>query len=438
MLPSGSVTFLLTDIEGSTPLLRRLGDRYLPLLDRHHQILRHVWERYGGVEFKSEGDALLVVFESAAAACEAAVDGQERLAGEPWPADTPIKVRMGIHTGIAYPRHGDYVALALHQAARVVGAANGGQALASATTVAAAGAARGVRFDRLGAFRLRDFDGPAELWSVQAAGGPPGATTAIRAVPADGHNLRRPTDAFVGRRRERAELAELVAPGRVATIVGPGGMGKTRLATELGLAIAPSWPGGVWFVDLTTVPGGRSIGSVVADALGITPKQEDPVADVIEHVGAGRTLLVLDNCEHVVASARSVSTALLAGCPDVGILATSRERLGVPGEQTYLLAPLAGAGEGVELFEERAREHDVSFRLADADRSVVEQICALLDVMPLAIELAAARTTVLTPREILDGLQRARHVAAQPEWGALPAPTVARRAPRLELRAPEP
>ena len=365
VLPSGSVTFLLTDIEGSTPLLRRLGDRYLPLLDRHHQILRDVWERHGGVEFKSEGDALLVVFESAAAACEAAVDGQERLAGEPWPADAPIKVRMGIHTGIAYPRHGDYVALALHQAARVVGAANGGRALASATTVAAAGAAHGVRFDRLGAFRLRDFDGPAELWSVQRGRRPSGRrSTAIRAVPADGHNLRRPTDAFVGRRRERADLAELVAPGRVATIVGPGGMGKTRLAIELGLAIAPSWPGR----RLVRRPDDRARGPQHRVGGGRRARHHPEAGG--PGGGRGRTRRSdPDPARPRQLRARAGVSPLGDAwrCSPAARTSASSPRaasgLGVPGEQTYLLAPLAGAGEGVELFEERSREHDVSFRL---------------------------------------------------------------------------
>ena len=225
-LPSGSVTFLLTDIEGSTRLFRRLGDQYPPLLEQHNRVLRCRLTDHGGVEFKSEGDALLVAFDSAAGAFAAAVDAQRRIGAEPWPADAPIRVRMGLHTGIAYPHDGDYIALALHQAARVVGTGSGGQVVASADAVAAAGTVADIEVRRLGAYRLRDFDGPAELHQLSAVGDTDNAFPALRAIPADGHNVSRPLDAFVGRSTEITELGGLVAPGQLVTLVGARGHGE--------------------------------------------------------------------------------------------------------------------------------------------------------------------------------------------------------------------
>jgi len=403
-LPSGSVTFLLTDIEGSTPLLKRLGERYEPLLERHHHLLRTAWADHGGAEFKAEGDALLVAFDSADAAFRAAVDGQRRLRSESWPPDAPIRVRMGLHTGIAYARDGDYIALALHQAARVVGAANGGQVLASADAVAAAGGTEVVA-RRLGAYRLRDFDGPADLYEITATGEPVDPFPVLRAVPAEGHNLAKPLDTFVGRVAEIAELDAVVEPRRLVTLLGPGGIGKTRLTVEFALRVAPTWDDGVWMIDLAALPASQPIDFAVAETLGVVVSADAGPADsVVEHLRSRRALLILDNCEHVLAGARDVARRVLADCPGTALLATSRERLGIGGEHTVVVRPLPLADECIDLFLDRAKGRDISFHVDGGDRAVLLDICRRLDGMPLGIELAAARANVLSPTEILDRL----------------------------------
>jgi predicted ATPase/class 3 adenylate cyclase len=410
VLPSGMVTFLLTDIEGSTKLFRRLGEGWPVVLERHHQMVRTACADHGGVEFKSEGDALLVAFESAADAFVAAVDAQGLLAAETWPVGAEVRVRMGLHAGIAFPRDGDYIALALHQAARVVRAANGGQVVASADAVGAAGSPDRITIERLGAYRLRDFDGPAELFQVSAAATRSGPFPILRAVPAEGHNIARPGDSFVGRARELEELADLVRPGRMVTVCGPGGMGKTRIVTELALRSAGHWNDGVWMVDLAAERRDEPIAAAVAAALGVDFGDEDPLEAVVDHLRSRRALIILDNCEHVLESARTVSRRMLAECPVTGLLATSRERLGVGGEYTYVLSSLPVSDDCVELFLDRARARSASVVVGEDDRTVVHEICLQLDGMPLAVELAAARANVLSVREILDGI-RARPAA---------------------------
>ena len=273
--PAGLVTFLLTDIEGSTGLFRRLGERWPPLLDLHLDVLRAAVARYGGVDFKSEGDALLVAFGSAASAFEAAVDAQAQLRAVAWPVDAVVRVRMGLHSGVAHPRDGDYIALALHQAARVVGAGHGGQVLASLDAVQAAGEVPGVRSVRLGAYRLRDFDGAVELFQVMATDLIDSAFPSLRAVAAEGHNLERPADSFIGRDGDLEELERLIAPRRLVSVCGPGGMGKTRLVTEFGLRAAERWADGVWMVELASIAAGQEVGAAVAGALGVTIADDD-------------------------------------------------------------------------------------------------------------------------------------------------------------------
>jgi predicted ATPase/class 3 adenylate cyclase len=406
-MPSGLVTFLLTDIEGSTRLFRRLGDGWPPLLDRHHELVRSAVDAHGGAEFKSEGDALLVAFPSAAAAFAAAVEAQANLAREAWPSEALVRVRMGLHTGIAYPRRGDYIALALHQAARVVGAGNGGQVVASRDAVAAAGEVAGLRVERLGAFRLRDFDSPAELFAVLARDAPSARLPPLRAIPAEGHNLDRPGDAFIGRHDDLTALASLVRGGQVITLCGPGGIGKTRLATEFGLQAANRWPDGIWMADLAALPPGAPIAATVGAALGAAADRStdtDQLSTVIDRLRARQALVILDNCEHVLDGARELARRVVAECSSAGVLATSRERLGVPGEQTYLVAPLPVVEAGVELFVERAGRRDSTLAFGPEDRATIAELCGRVDGLPLAIELAAARSNVATPREILEDL----------------------------------
>ena len=225
-LPSGLVTFLFTDIEGSTKLFRRLGDAYPPLLEQHNAVLRKVWAAYEGVEVKTVGDSFLVAFESAADALAAAVAAQQAIAAHPWPEEAAIRVRIGVHTGMAFPHDGDYIALALHQASRVVAAANGGFVLASDEAVVAAGETAQVTIDRVGSFRLRDFEQPVTLSAVVPRGGLLMHPVPVRAVPAHGHNLVAPTTTFVGRDDAIDELAGQRRRGRAAHHRGTGRHGQ--------------------------------------------------------------------------------------------------------------------------------------------------------------------------------------------------------------------
>nr|NIX19658.1 adenylate/guanylate cyclase domain-containing protein [Actinomycetota bacterium] len=249
-LPSGIVTFLFTDIEGSTRLFHRLGDRYVGLLDRHRRIIEDAVDTAGGVEISVEGDSVFAAFGRADDALAASRDAQRRLALETWPDGVSVRVRMGIHSGLASPREGDYVALAVHQANRVMAAGHGGQVLVSADTAALLSTPQEIL--PLGRYRLRDFDEPLHLYQL-AVEGSDGDFPAIRAIPADGHNLARPLTATIGRDDLIAGVAEELVPGRLVTLIGPGGVGKTRVAVDIGIRIAPEWADGVWRVDLAEI-----------------------------------------------------------------------------------------------------------------------------------------------------------------------------------------
>lgn len=410
-LPSGIVAFVFSDIEGSTRLFRRLGDGYVPILERHNELLRKAWAAHGGVEVKNEGDGFFVAFPTADGALHACVEAQHLLAAEAWPRDVDLRVRMGVHAGLAYPRGDDYVALSVNQTARIESAAHGGQVLVSEQAMARLGTPEASMLRPLGSFGIRDFDEPVRLFQAVTGTEPEGGFPAVRAVPADGHNLYRPPTTFVGRNEALRTLVALLAPGRVSTIVGPGGVGKTRLAIELGLRVAPEWGDGVWFVDLSPVEDVSLIPSAIASALGAAVRGEDDAwSAVLDHLRDRRALLILDTSEHLVEGVARRATELARSCPAVALLATSRVPLGAPGEHLFRLEPLGTAGEegpspAAELFVERAIAIDPSFEAGESTLEVVEGICRRVDGLPLAIELAAARVGVLSPQEILDGLE---------------------------------
>ncbi len=423
-LPSGLVTFVFTDIEASTQLLRRVGDRYPALLERHREILRAAWTAWGGCEVKTDGDSFFVAFADPIAAIEACTQGQRGLTAEPWPPDGRILVRMGLHTGLASPHGDDYIALAVHQAARVVDAGHGGQIVVSTDTARLAHEAGMEPLTTLGRYRVRDFDEPVELFQVRRqdlrAEFPP-----LRVLPSDRHNLVRVPTTIVGRDEDLSTLAGLVATGRLVSVVGPGGLGKTRLVTEYGLRSAMAWEHGIWFVDLAPLGDAALVPHAVVDAIGAPTRDDADARDTaLDFLRDRHAFVILDNCEHLTQGVARFVNDLLRDCQHVRVVTTSREPLGLRGERVWRLSPLAADDAAVRLFCDRA---GLTTDLDHSLRTTVTQLCRLLDGLPLAIELAAARCDVLAPAEILARLSRHPNLLRSDD------PTVSSRQRSLEL-----
>ena len=376
-LPSGTVTLLFTDVEGSTRLLERLGpQRYREALDLHRRLLREAFERHRGYEVDYEGDAFFVAFARAEEAVAAASEGQQALAGAAWPEGGEIRVRMGLHTGEPLAAPPKYVGLDVHRAARIMAAGHGGQVLVSQAT--------GALVDReladLGEHRVKDFSEPVWIFQLGEERFPPLKTISNT-------NLPRPASSFVGREREMSDVVGLLRDGaRLVTLSGPGGSGKTRLAIESAAELVPEFRNGVFWIGLAAVRDPALVAETVAQTLGA----KDGLA---EHVGERELLLLLDNFEQVIEAASELSS-LLESCPNLHLLVTSRELLRIRGEVEYPVPPLAQP-EAVELFCARSR-------LEPSEE--IAELCRRLDDLPLAVELAAARTSVLSPAQILERL----------------------------------
>lgn len=411
--PGGTVTFVFTDIEGSTRLLRRIGDRYAGVLERHRELLRGAVASQGGVEVDSEGDGLFFAFAGAKSAVAACIAGQRALLTEPWPSDVTVRVRMGLHTGEAMPVNGTYVALAVHQAARVASAAHGGQVLVSDATAAAVTEAlpASSSMQQLGMYRLKDFDTPLMLFQV-CHPDLPRDFAPPRVSPAEVRNLPASLSSFIGREREIAEVEELLVADRLVTLTGTGGCGKTRLALEVAARKLDLFPDGVWFVDLAPLSDPQLVGQTVAHALGAREEPGRTVLDTLEGFVAHRELLiVVDNCEHLIHACAVLVENLLRAGPGVRILGTSRETLGLPGERVWpvpsLSLPEWGASpdvvmgsESARLFLERARAVRANLVVSDEDVAALAEIVSRLDGIPLALELAAARAGMLSLAQI--------------------------------------
>jgi predicted ATPase/class 3 adenylate cyclase len=384
-LPTGIITCLFSDIEGSTQMLRALGPEFADVLARHREVLRTAWAAHGGHEVKTIGDGFFVVFGDSRSAVAAAIAAQRALGADGWPG----RVRIGLHTGYGRPTDGDYTALVVNRAARIAGAARGGQILLTPDTAADLDEAL-IR--PLGRFRVRDFDRPIELYAASGEGVPT-VEAPPRVPPADRHNLIQPPTSIVGRGDDMVRLGERITPGGVTTLIGPGGVGKTRLAIEVALEVASEWPDGAWFIDLAPLDDEALIPETIGGSVGApTVPGAERWPEVLAYLEGRGALLVLDNCEHLVEATARKAAELVATCPRVGVLATSRGPLGLRGEEVYRLSPLVTEG-AVELFLDRAA--------GPADREIVAELCAELDGLPLAIELAAARTTAIPPAEIL-------------------------------------
>jgi predicted ATPase/class 3 adenylate cyclase len=415
--PSGTVTLLFSDIEGSTRLLRRSGEAYAGLLAEHRRLLREAFERFGGHVLDSEGDAFFVAFASADDAASAAAEAQTVLAGYEWPGEHEIRVRMGLHTGEPRAVDGRYVGLDVHQAARVMAVGHGGQVVLSESTRVLLDERVALR--DLGSHRLKDFSGAQRLFQLEIDGLPadfPPLRTLDRAT-----NLPTPPNAFIGRTRELADTRALLERDdvRLLTLIGTGGTGKTRLALQLAADVADQFKHGVFFVSLAPVRDWELVAPTIARTLNVREQPGETVLETLtEYVRDRGLLLVLDNFEQVLAAAPAVA-GLLSSAPGLRLLVTSRTPLRLRGERAYRVPQLdvpdlrrpAVAAEvaeydSVRLFVERAQAAAVDFVVSDENVEAVAEICVRLDGLPLAIELAAPRVRTLTPPALLRRLDQ--------------------------------
>ena len=399
-LPAGMVTFVFTDVEGSTELFERIGAGYVRIQALQAEILRSAMARHGGVEVKTIGDGLFVAFAEPRSAVEACASAQRALSAVDWPEGAAVRVRMGVHVGPADPQDGDYVALAVNQAARVCGAAHGGQVLLSDGVVSMLAPDTPTR--ALGRFMLRGFATPIAL--LQLCGDGLGGTfPPPRARPVARHNLPIERTPFIGRAADRDAVVRALGRSRLVTICGPGGAGKTRLAYESAGTMVELLADGVWRVELAGVPAPDLVAGAVADTLGLPADGADPGL-LAAGLADRELLLVLDNCEHVIEGAAALCDAILSAAPDLRVLATSREPLGVDGEASVRVAGLVEA-DARRLVYERVAAVRGDFVPDAADEAAVGELLARLDGLPLALELAAARASAMTLPEIAAGLR---------------------------------
>jgi predicted ATPase/class 3 adenylate cyclase len=414
-LPSGTVTFLFTDLESSTRLWEEHPDAMHDALARHDEVLRHAIESHHGYVVKTTGDGFHAAFGTARDALDAALSAQLALTAETWGSTGPLRARMGLHTGEAVHRAGDYYGTSLNRAARIANSAHGDQIVLSRATEELIGDAlpEGCELVALGEHRLRDLGRPEALFQLthpdlQRNFAP------LRSIDAFPGNLPLQVSSFIGREEDISRVLSALEDARVVTLTGVGGVGKTRLALQSAAEVLPDFPDGAWFVELATAENPEALVQVAATALRISAHATTPLDTRIRDSLRGKQLLlVLDNCEHLLDSATRLADGILRECPHVRILATSRESLDLDGERVVRVrslplpdpstnGELAEATDAVQLFMERADSAEPDFRLGAGDLHVVAEICRRLDGIPLAIELAAARVVSMSPSEIAE------------------------------------
>jgi len=410
-LPTGTVTFLFSDIEGSSQRWERNREAMKTAVARQEQLVSAAVTTHGGYLFKSLGDAFCVAFATAPKAVSAAIEAQRALAKEDFSGVDGIRVRMGLHTGYADERNADYFGPAVNRVARLMAIGHGGQVLLSGSTreLAHSDLAAGVSLVDLGSHRLKDLTEPEEVWQLKIDG-VPAEFPPLRSLDELPNNLPIQRTTFVGRDQDVASVKKLVSHHRLLTLVGSGGVGKTRVALQVGADLLDQYPDGVWLADFAPITDPELVSSVIAQALGMSQPEGKRIDESIPPwLKRKKLLLILDNCEHVLEPVATLAAAIIGTAPDVRIVNTSRQVLDISGEEVFRvpsldvphtiadLTPAAVEQFGaVALFVDRARSVDKSFTLTDDTAPVVADICRRLDGIPLAIELAAARVKVLS------------------------------------------
>lgn len=413
-LPRGAVTFLFTDIVGSTRIAEVSQEAYRIQLESHRRIIRAAVADRSGIVMGHEGDSFFIAFERATDAVAAAEEARRKLEQE----IPSLSVRFGIHTGEVVVTDDGYIGLTVHQARRICDAANGGQILLSQTTASiVSGLPGGAVLEDIGRYRLKDLGDQVHLFELRRQDEPFRPPQSLATVP---NNLPIQLTNLVGRRQDMERVVGLMRTSRLITITGFGGVGKTRLAYQVASECFDLYPDGVWSVELTTVSDPTLVPSTVARILGIggSPGGSSnpigtPTEQIAKRLGAAQTMLLIDNCEHVVDECASFVYHLLTSCPALTVLATSRQPLAVTGEVLYPLHPLETSSsadersEAEEMFIERAATRDPSFPVTQVDIEQISHLCEALEGIPLAIELAASRVGSMSPREILEQLRSA-------------------------------
>ena len=432
-LPTGTVTFLFTDIEGSTRLWENEPDAMARSLALHNETLYAAFEHNGGVVFSTMGDGMAVAFRSAVGATRAVLEAQRALMVAAWPPETGVlKVRMGLHTDSAVLRDGQYVNPPLNRCARLMAAAHGGQILVSDATEALARSQLpdGAGLIDLGVHRLRDLAEPMHVFQITHPD-LPRAFPALRSLDALPGNLPLQVSSFIGRARELEQARAALNEARLVTLIGVGGVGKTRLALQVAGEVLPRFGDGAWLCELAPIRDGGGVDDAVAAVFSVTAPAGQSTSDtLVEFLRHKELLLVLDNCEHLLAGVAALVGVLERSCAQLVILATSREGLGIDGEQLILVPPLMAPAvdadlettidaEAVRLFAERAAAVKPDFTVTAENAAAVAAVCRRLDGVPLAIELAAARVPAMTPAELVRRLDRSFAVLAGGRRGAV-------------------
>jgi predicted ATPase/class 3 adenylate cyclase len=416
-----ALTFLFTDIEGSTRLWDLHPQAMQKALSDHDELIRKIVDAHGGKVFKHSGDGALAVFGGAADALTASADLARRIGETVHPDIGPLRIRIAVHTGEAEERDDDYFGQALNRTSRLLSVAHGGQVLVSLVTERMAGGAvgEGISFRDLGEHRLRDLARSERIYQMDVDGLPV-EFPPLRTPDMVPNNLPTLATSFVGRDQELEEVKKLLRGTRVLTLTGVGGAGKTRLAIQSAVELVDEFPGGTWLIELGAITDPEYIDATAADALEVAqPPGRSVRQAIVEHLADRQALLIVDNCEHLISGAAEFVAELIAGATACRVVATSRELLGVSGEVAYGMPSLGMPRRGetpplaelirydsVRLFLERAQAGQPNFHLTDAMAPAISEICRRLDGMPLALELAAARLRTFSPKQIAENLDQ--------------------------------